>query len=327
MIFEKKFSPATSSLHFIYEGETKKGDFKKENITKRIDKIFDNNYFRNDIIRIVRHLRTIFKDFEEKFIMVETIVNGTLRDVRYSKGVLKQYGNTEKYVFDNNTFNSYYDENGGSFSFSNDNEIKNYGLFQNEFEKFIKDELNYINHLKNDVKPVTLSDEGKAIITVYNLFYKELPDLSEVGIETKFQNMLYILTEYGINFEIDQDDVCFYCYDRYPESMAVSAWLKDVISLTKDVQILDDYRLNKESVEIIIKIRSELENAFKLNNIADISFERFCYAIYCKNYRYRSNIPLKELSEKIKNDYFATFSEQELEYYFELKNNINKKFS
>ena len=73
-------------------------------------------------------------------------------------------------------------------------------------------------------------------------------------------------------------------------------------------------------------VAEEIRNNFFNDSNKNLSFERFCYAVYCKNYVYRSNISLKELSEKIKNDYFGEFSEEELEYYFELIERMCKKY-
>lgn len=330
MLFEKTISTLKGTLRYYYNGTPKKEGVDNDKTKKLLDKIFNNNCFGNDIKRIVTYLRTILIDYEEEYLFVETRTENIQRDVRYYDGKLTRYNKSEilKDISSNKDKISFqYDASGEStFSFSNiSEELKDY-LLKEKLKEFVSSEMDYVFCLKN-IKPVDLDKDSKIIITIYNLFYGKLPDLSDLDIETKLQNMLYILSMYGISVEIKEDEVSFARWGKYPESPILGDWLREVIPLATNVEVFDSSKLNKKTVKIITMVAEEIQYSFFNKSNKNLSFERFCYAVYCKNYVYRSNISLKEMAEKMKNEYFGKFFEEELEYYFELIEKMCKKYN
>lgn len=150
-----------------------------------------------DVPKIVINLRTVFKDYQEKFFSVEILKKeGFLDDeiVVYKNTQLEKlemWRNIEGKL----RVMRYNEEDGVCSSFRNRDTA--YSREMLDIIDFFHLFLQHLYDLKNATSR-NLTQEEKNLVTMYKLFYQEVPDFSMKDTSRKFQLMLSILLDLGV---------------------------------------------------------------------------------------------------------------------------------
>jgi len=329
MIFEMDFSNQKEKIYFIFTGNPLKEGIKKIEFTKEINKIFKSTVFHSNLVQIVTYIRTILKPFEEKILTVKLSNDNTEYCVRYYDGKLVEYSKIEYLTEDKNsqkklTF-TYQSPAKVEYTFFDITAEENL-IFKERIRKSICSLMDEIYELTNYALPVKLTYEDKLLFTIYEVFYGELPDLCDPKIVAKFQNMLYILLEKAsLRVRLGDKRVSFCGYGKYPEDLNLIGWLRTVKPLYNNIETIDveTFRKNnKDSYGVIKRIGENVKKAFEESKIKKVSIERFCYAIYFKQYSCFSKVTFDEMAKRMKNKYFGKFTKEELQFYYDLKEKL-----
>lgn len=171
----------------------------------------------------------------------------------------------------------------------------------NGITDLISYEIKNISKLIN-IKHKELTKEDIELIKLYKVFYQEFPNFNSEETEIKYQNMLFILRNYNIKYNIFLNGVNKVCNDffYYPnENIIKSLTLKNWIEYIKDfinnfdidITEIDNENIKEKSTTCIIS--SEIKkyiNDFNynemdiLNKTSEILFERsknVHYSKYC----------------------------------------------
>lgn len=215
---------------------------------------FINNHRHNYMIENVSIVRTIFKDCEEKLLVIFYQDETCSELVKYDNSNLSLY---EKSKREENSehFDRYkikYESPYGIKIDYNNREIdmSNYlgiELVSKEINEIIKQ----IYYLKN-AKAVVLDTDDKSLIEIYKLFYNEKPDFSSRDINIKIQTMMSILAEFGISLG---DDYAFSLWGK----------VKMPVSLNLEQRVNKLYPLGEVgSIENSVKLASEPKKIIKI---------------------------------------------------------------
>lgn len=215
---------------------------------------FINNHRHNYMTENVSIVRTIFKDCEEKLLVIFYQDETGSELVKYDNSNLSLYEkskreeNSEHFDRYKIKYESPYDI---KLDYNNkETDMSNYlgiELVSKEINEIIKQ----IYYLKN-AKAVVLDTDDKALIEIYKLFYNEKPDFSSRDINIKIQTMMSILAEFGISLG---DDYAF----------SLCGKVKMPVSLNLEQRVNKLYPLGEvDSVEDSVKLASEPKKIIKI---------------------------------------------------------------
>ena len=215
---------------------------------------FINNHRHNYMTENVSIVRTIFKDCEEKLLVIFYQDETGSELVKYDNSNLSLYEkskreeNSEHFDRYKIKYESPYDI---KLDYNNkETDMSNYlgiELVSKEINEIIKQ----IYYLKN-AKAVVLDTDDKALIEIYKLFYNEKPDFSSRDINIKIQTMMSILAEFGISLG---DDYAFSLWGK----------VKMPVSLNLEQRVNKLYPLGEvDSVEDSVKLASEPKKIIKI---------------------------------------------------------------
>lgn len=215
---------------------------------------FINNHRHNYMTENVSIVRTIFKDCEEKLLVIFYQDETGSELVKYDNSNLSLYEkskreeNSEHFDRYKIKYESPYDI---KLDYNNkETDMSNYlgiELVSKEINEIIKQ----IYYLKN-AKAVVLDTDDKSLIEIYKLFYNEKPDFSSRDINIKIQTMMSILAEFGISLG---DDYAFSLWGK----------VKMPVSLNLEQRVNKLYPLGEvDSVEDSVKLASEPKKIIKI---------------------------------------------------------------
>ena len=277
---------------------------------------FLNNHKHNSMIENITIIRTIMKECEEKLLIVSYQDKNGSELVKYENYLLKEY---EKNNNEIKEFQIKYEPTSGiSLTYNNhETNIKNYSDI-NLISKGINKMIEQIYNL-NDTKKVILTDDDKALITIYKLFYNENPDFSNKDINIKIQTMMSILAEFGISID---DGFSLYKETKMPLSLALYQRVNKLYPLGKINDNENNIKLAEEAKRIIKivgeSVREKISNTENQNETL-IAISKI---IYAGRYSLSSNSDIKKIS------LFTGYKEEEIKSNIKLvksiKNKINK---
>lgn len=204
MIFEKYIQDENYSLFFQIEVE--ESEVKDIVIYDLIDRIFDSKKFGDNVNKVVYYIRTIFRDYTEKYLRVEvstqkqghnTIVMTNQKVTKYeiNKSLEVNVGNQVSFKFE------YTDLTGIRISLNNSNNLINdLSLGKINVNNIFDYEIETIRRLNNikSTPGLYLGKDEKILIDIYKLFYNEYPDFSRIEDIYKTQSMMWLLYKEGI---------------------------------------------------------------------------------------------------------------------------------
>ncbi len=281
--------------------DTKENDDKqfkdKENYLERLinNEINDQTNLNIDLYTII-NLKTIFAKNNIQKLEMKYHNKYLDSDIVYLKGILYSY------FYNNKNSNI-------TISYSQDNKLS---ISPFEIEKY--DSVSYLlNDLFNfkNAEAQKLDDDSLKLITIYKLFYKEYPDFSLEITKRKFQNMLYILNQYGLETFINDRPINFLYYHGYMESSELILWLIEMKPFYKGDLKTRKNLINETDQKKILAISNYILNETKdldqdkfieeLANMIYLKKEWFSrYLNFCKDSNINYPKIIKNLKKEVK---------------------------
>lgn len=263
-------------------------------------------YPSNNILDIVRDIRTIFSDFNENFLELSVDTNIFKTHVIYKEGKLIYYkydGNLsieEKLSFNYELDQSINFSITGNTSFDKDKYIELYSLYLKNTE------------ILQNTLPIKTYHNEELLFKVYKLFYGINPDFCDKNINVKIQTMISILTQFNIclNYPLS-----VYNRGKMPQNINLTYLVHNLRGLGEvDVEKLNTFKLT-------YPYESEIEKIGKIVRKCDIDMITLSKLIHAGNY------DLSEKSDKEYLNHMTNCSELEIKDSIKLVKTINKKLS
>lgn len=251
--FTKKIEQPNKSLYFKFIGNEINQNIDYQELNRTLDKYFNTSTKTYDIYQIISWIRTILKDFNEEYLILEIANETTEEKVIYVDKVLTKYIKKDKeHISLNYDINK---EQKLSIDLPNIN-INHYSSYKLKEEEISKN-LNQLYKLTNII-PVELTSFESALCLCYKNFYNEYPDFFDKDIHAKMQAMLNIITTFGV---IIDDHIDFRLNSK---NLPVSIELSKIITRLKPIGKV-------EYIPSYIQLSEEVENYIKVigNNIMD----------------------------------------------------------
>ena len=197
--YERTIKNNDSTFLLSYIGIPKKNNVDTLEVSSLLDK-FMVNIYHGDSFETMRFLTTILKDFKQKHLFVDYDGKDGEYSLEYRDSKLHCVtveGRNKKNPKIND-FEITYAIGHDLLIERNDKNCDTIECFTNNdtFDR-IKKAFNEVKQLF-DVKPIELDYESKMLVQIYQLFYNENPDFSDINkTNIKMQTMLYILSEFG----------------------------------------------------------------------------------------------------------------------------------
>ena len=220
-----------------------------------LESLINNKTDLNIDLYTIINLKTIFAKNNIQKLEVKYHNKYLDSDIVYLKGILYSY------FYNNKNSNI-------TISYSQDNKLS---ISPFEIEKYdsISYLLNNLFNLKN-VKVQQLDDDSLKLITIYKLFYKEYPDFSLEITKSKFKNMFYILSQYGLETFINERPLTFQYYHGYMESSELILWLIEMKPFYKG-----DLKTRKNLINEIDQKKILAISNYILNETKDLDQDKF----------------------------------------------------
>lgn len=166
------------------------------------NRVFDSNRAYNhgpqdQIEQYVDYIKTIFKDYKIKGMIVHikskneyTMV--TIKDnqvIKFEKRIVKDFGQ----------LNFVYNEDGTKL-YTDNNDFNEIGNKSHVFNDLFNDSIKIISNINENYKVVLDRDEGE-VITAYEKFFGNYPDLSNEKDYSKVQSMVWLLDRSNLFFD------------------------------------------------------------------------------------------------------------------------------
>lgn len=253
-------------FEFRYEGIEKNSNVDTIKVKDLINKFMYQITYHGDMIRNVRFLRTILKDYDEKLLFLSYQNDEISETVSFNNSHMFSFAKSVKNKRNkhNDNFIVKYTPGGNiNFMFTDsENNIINYANIEYMPDRITK-VLKEIYSL-NDTNSIKLDLDAKIIIEIYKLFYKENPDFSDKNINIKIQTMMSILGEFGITVD-DYYGFLPYGKKQIPMCLNLANLVYELFPLGEITYINDPVELAKEpkkKIQVIGEcIRSAIENA------------------------------------------------------------------
>lgn len=196
--FKKLYQKGDFYFEFVYYSNTQKDIIEKQ-INDDFDEIIDREFLEKGLYFIVMELRRLLAPFNECYMSIKlTLPNKDHSEVIFLNGELVSCVEKAK-VSDQKIALDFSSSQGTNFQVKKLNDKSISGEDTKYLEK-IQEMLSVLNDLKNIKTAKDLGLEDNLLITIYNLFYNEYPDLTISETTEKFQCMIAIL--HTINFPI-----------------------------------------------------------------------------------------------------------------------------
>lgn len=197
LTFQKNYNTTTSNMKIIFSGMQLNDNCNEDKQNEILDKCMNGLKNYNDLVRIVSWIRTIFKNWDEKFLEIQIFHNGNTTILLYEEKKLKLFeqvsSDGKRFLFKEGEKINFY--NGTN---SNDDNILN--MLANRIEQ--------IKKIKN-ISELKLNEFEQELCDIYYLFYNENPDFLSDELSIKMQMMILILKSLNMN-----NDYSFASKDR-----------------------------------------------------------------------------------------------------------------
>lgn len=188
---ERTYMKNNKMIKIVFCGNEKNNSINKEKIEETLDKCFLNFNYKEDFETIISWIRTIFRDFDEKYL-----------EVKLSKTDMKK-----NVVYVDNKLQSYEEEKDGEkvFKYTDSKELQfNKNLNEGEIDvlSIVSKKIEQLRTLKN-ISQLKLNSSNNILCGIYLLFYNEAPDLFDPKTLIKMQMMIIILKGFGLDLDYD----------------------------------------------------------------------------------------------------------------------------
>lgn len=275
-----------NKLNFIFEGELKNNKIESLDTKKTIYNYLEKLNRKDNIVEIIKSLRTILKDYEELRLEFSLITDDYNTKVIYENQELILFEEENKYELST----KYEIGKGISFKLEQENPEFVVDIVSNLMKK--------IHNLRN-IKIIELDHDDKLICEIYKVFYQENPNFSNKNTFIKIEAMLIILEKFDIVLNKNYN---FQLLGKDKKPMSI-----DLREKLKKLRILGEINpkekiLNKESKSTIEIIGNYLREY--LNNKEDYikSLIDISKIIYTKDYCLYKNASIKDISEFTNNN-------------------------
>ena len=200
------------------------------------------------------------------------------------------------YIFDNSvTYYFDYQNNSVNFNILNNNEIEINQTYNNNFINLYTTQLKVLSNLKN-ISANKINKEILYINELYKLFYGKYPNYNSKNINIKIQNMIYILSEYGVLFLGE-----YRFNNNNAEKIPMCSYITTLINNVKPYFTIDSNdiyidRKNKDIIEIIKKTIKESKHK-------DVPFENavlyLSIMMYAGKYNLKLGYTIDEAAESL----------------------------
>lgn len=289
-LFEKRIRDSKNDITIRYYTEE---DLNKEdwnNLNQKINKVLENIMDLSNE-NIISTMRTVLKNYkEEYFELINHKKDNGEYYVSYLVEKLDTYIRKINLKTNNYDLRISYNKKNDKITVDYDNaDLNLYNL--NGITDLISHEIKNISKLIN-IKHKELTEEDIELIKLYKVFYQEFPNFNSEETEIKYQNMLFILRNYDIKYNIFLNgvnkacvDFFYYPYENGIKSLLLNNWIKyikDFISeFDVDITKIENENIKEKSTTCIIanEIRKYInDNNYNgidiLNKISSILFEK-----------------------------------------------------
>ena len=309
-IIVKTIEQPNKKLSFRFIGTENNSNIDYEELNRILEKYFNYNTKTDDIYQIISWIRTILKDFDEEYLILEIANETTEEKVIYVNKVLTKYIKKDKeHISLNYDINK--DQN-LSISLPSIN-INHYSSYKQKEEEISKN-LNQLYKLTNII-PVELTSFESALCLFYKNFYNEYPDFFDKDINIKMQSMMNILTTFGV---IIDENIDFKLNSKkFPVSIELSKIITRLKPLGKVEHIPSYVQLTKE-VENYIKVigKNIMDYVKKTDNEIE-TLKKISRIFYSGEYC----VPTDAAINTIAHSY--NYTKEEVTESFKLKKTIN----
>lgn len=249
------------------------------NKVKNLDNILEKCFDKMDLLQIITSIRTTFKEWKE-YTMAIRMSNCNQQSyndsfVLYNDGILKKY-EKKQYTLEEGELNFKYEIN-KSFDINYFNKTKDFIKKDNPaIGKIITNEISYVSKLAT-AKELELTDNDKALIEAYELFYNKKIDFTLPDTEKEIQYMVYILRRYNMYFIPPKALVGSFLHHGWViDSEDVRNWVNDLMPLGNNEIISENliYEDNNKEIKIIGTELNQYLNQFNENKME--KFREFC---------------------------------------------------
>ena len=253
-------------IEIRYSGIPKDNALSLENAENLIEVFLDSNRY-NDMVEIITNIRTILRNCDEKSLTILYQTENSSELIEYGDSSLLMY---EKETKDRVKFK--YEKDTGINVDLNDSKY-DYATAEKLNNEIVKT-FQYISSLKN-VKNLTLDEDDKRLIKIYNLFYGENIDFASSDVEMKIQSMLSILAGFGIPLA---DDYAF------NSSLSLEQKIKRLYPFGKVIDSIDDIKLDESFQNKIEIIGKYINNSIEDEPNKDEALINISKTIYANRY-------------------------------------------
>ena len=197
LTFQKNYSTTTSNMKIIFSGMQLNDNCDEVKQNEILDKCMNGLKNYNDLVRIVSWIRTIFKNWDEKFLEIQIFHNGNTTILLYEEKKLKLF---EQVSSDGKRFLF---KEGEKINFDNGINSNNDNILN-----MLANRIEQIKKFKN-ISELKLNEFEQELCDIYYLFYNENPDFLSDELSIKMQMMVLILKSLNMN-----NDYSFASKDR-----------------------------------------------------------------------------------------------------------------
>jgi len=197
--FQNIYSNKTEVLVIEFEGECQKLFFDHEGLDELCNSCFKNLESYDDVYDIISSIRTIYKDFDEKKLMVSIYKNQKKKAyIEYDNKKLVLLEIVDELTDDVVFKTQYKMKEGITFSISDKNDNNLTSVYRDNYIALLSNKIDTIHEL-NDIRLKRLSKEDILLCEMYKAFYNENPNFSKEDMQIKFQTMIAILSDFDIS--------------------------------------------------------------------------------------------------------------------------------
>jgi len=253
------FRSKDKQLYIEFAGIQKVDNIDEKKINTILNNIFENNYIEFSIDKIVYYIRTIFKDYNEKyiFIKINDIIKNENINVTINNRKIENYEIEKDVEFKNigvaKFKMSHKEDLDWSISNLNGINLLTYSCeTKSSVLKLIFKNLRYIELINNNIFPKNLSRKEKALVEIYKLFFNDYPDFSNKQTRYNVYAMMSIINKYDIHlsdeygFNINEEGYIF--------SSNIQNVINNLLPYGQIVSYEEELNINNEDKEIIMII-------------------------------------------------------------------------
>lgn len=315
--YEENINNRNGYFYVYYEGSLeKKIDFIE--LERKFNNYLKNLDFDRELDKIIGDIRTIFREFKELKLIIncKNKKKDNYYEVCYCDKELFKYTNNSSHNDIKSNFKFDYIR-GISFDIQQNFMIIN-SPYNNENINIYLDRIKELCNLKS-IGINEITNEMLYINEIYKLFYGRYPNYNSKNINLKIQNMIYILSEYGVNFVKK-----YYFSNNNEKKIPFSKELDDLINIMKTYGVINsDIIIDKKYKEIIKIIKKTINNS--KNKDIDFDSVTTCLSmvLYATKYNLKLGYTLDGVTERL--DCTKAAAERGIKLYKNINRNMYEK--